>query len=93
MSGFLAIVSKIFLILPTAVQTAEKVAGLLALAKRRVRTRPRPSVKSFRAPYIGSEVMTGHYIDDQAGFDAAITQLINGSVAVMNSVKTKPPGS
>lgn len=93
MSGFLAIVSKIFLILPTAVQTAKKVAGLLAPGKKTGADKAAAVSQIVSGAVLGSEVMTGHYIDDQAGFDAAITQLINGSVAVMNSVKTKPPGS
>jgi hypothetical protein len=93
MGVFLAVIGKIFAVLPIGVQIAETVGALLGKGTKTGPAKAEAVKQIVLSSVQGSEIFAGNYIADQAGFEAAIQKLTDGAVAIMNSIKPKTAGA
>lgn len=89
LATFLKVLSGIFNVLPLAVTIAETIAKLFKPGQK---TGPEKlaAVKAvIRNALVASELLSGKEIVDEVLLDQGITEITNGAVKVLNSIK--PP--
>ena len=89
LATFLKVLSGIFNVLPLAVSIVETVAGIFKPGQKTGPEKLAAVRAVVRNALVASELLSGKEIVNEALLDQGITEITNGTVKVLNSIK--PP--
>jgi len=87
LATFLKVLTGIFNVVPLAVSIAETIAKLLKPGQKTGAEKLAAVKQVVLQALTASEILSGKEIVDQAELDKGITEITNGSVRVLNSIK------